>query len=455
MTTRKGGSAPSTSESVPTHEAIARLEREKAELAAEVAVLRAREAAADRSHLVMRFSADGTILAANPNALRLFGYTSSELLGQHHDVLVHEDQRGTEREERFWTELRRGRALESTYKRIGKHGGTTFILATYAPISAPSGRSGEFLLVGTDVTQQVCDTRELTAGLQQLVVVSAGLSAVSMQLTSAAQQTAGEAAASAAASDDVTTNVSSVASAIEEMDASIREVASNASEAVKVAETAASHARHATQTMAELSASSMKIGDVVKVVKSIAETTNLLALNATIEAARAGEAGKGFAVVAGEVKNLARQTAAATEDIEDRVDGIRAASAQAASAIEQINEVVARICETQTAIASSVEEQTATTREIGRSVHDAAKGVAEMAETASTVASAAKTTTRGANQTRQVADELSRMTDMFAPLIARLSLHDDQLEPGRRGRGLDEEFVDADQKDGARIQHSM
>src|SRR3712207_4671236 len=163
------------------------------------------------------------------------------------------------------------------------------------------------------------------------------------------------------------------------MGASINEIAQNAAEAARVAGTAVQAAEETTRTVSKLGVSSQEIGEVVKTITSIAEQTNLLALNATIEAARAGEAGKGFAVVANEVKELAQETAKATEDIARRVDAIQADTAGATTAISGIAGIISQINDFQLTIASAVEEQGATTAEMNRSVSEAATGSGEIA----------------------------------------------------------------------------
>jgi methyl-accepting chemotaxis protein len=193
------------------------------------------------------------------------------------------------------------------------------------------------------------------------------------------------------------------------MSASIREIAQNANEAARVAAGAVTEAEATNATITKLGLSSKEIGDVVKVITSIAEQTNLLALNATIEAARAGEAGKGFAVVANEVKELAQETARATEDIARRVEAIQADTGGAVEAIGRIGTVIGQINDYQLTIASAVEEQTATTNEMSRSVAEAAGGTTEIAANITGVSAAADSTTQALSQTRVAVDELSRM----------------------------------------------
>jgi methyl-accepting chemotaxis protein len=171
-------------------------------------------------------------------------------------------------------------------------------------------------------------------------------------------------------------------------------------------------------TMNTLGESSAEIGNVIKVITSIAEQTNLLALNATIEAARAGEAGKGFAVVASEVKDLAQETARATDDISQRVQAIQTGTAGAVTAIEEISKVIARISEFQTTIASAVEEQTATTAEMGRSVTEASAGTGEIAENITGVAEAARLTSQGVSETQQATADLARMSGELSAVVA-------------------------------------
>jgi methyl-accepting chemotaxis protein len=247
------------------------------------------------------------------------------------------------------------------------------------------------------------------------------LSAVAQQLGAAAEETSVQSSTAAAAAEQVSANVSTVAAGGEELGASIREIAGSATEASRVASSAVAVAEATTGTVAKLGESSIEIGEVIKVITSIAEQTNLLALNATIEAARAGEAGKGFAVVANEVKELAKQTADATEDIAGRVTGIQGDARAAADAIGEITTVISQINDIQATIASAVEEQTATTNEISRSVNEAATGATEIASNVVGVAASARDASSGATNTLAAARDLAQMADALRGLVAQFT----------------------------------
>jgi methyl-accepting chemotaxis protein len=223
----------------------------------------------------------------------------------------------------------------------------------------------------------------------------------------------------AAASQQLSKNVQTVAAGTEEMSASIKEIAKSVSEAARVAGQAVQVADATNATIAKLGESSMEIGNVIKVITSIAEQTNLLALNATIEAARAGEAGKGFAVVANEVKELAKQTSEATEDIGRKIGAIQQDTQGAVAAIGQISAIIAQINDISNTIASAVEEQSVTTNEMARNVAEVAKGSSEIAQNVSGMAQAVQSTASGATETRAAAHELSRMATELQRLVGQ------------------------------------
>ncbi|MDR7276464.1 methyl-accepting chemotaxis protein [Catenuloplanes atrovinosus] len=244
------------------------------------------------------------------------------------------------------------------------------------------------------------------------------MTSTASHIADSAAETSAQARAVSAAADEVSRSVETVSAGGEEMGASIREISQNAAEAARVAAEAVSITALTSETMSKLGESSAEIGSVIKVITAIAAQTNLLALNATIEAARAGDAGKGFAVVASEVKDLAQETARATEDIGRRVEAIQADTAGAVAAIEEISAVIARISDFQTTIASAVEEQTATTAEMNRSVSEASSGTNEIAQNITLVAQAAETTSLGVDETRVATGELARMSSELNALVA-------------------------------------
>ncbi|SFO32039.1 methyl-accepting chemotaxis protein [Geodermatophilus obscurus] len=259
------------------------------------------------------------------------------------------------------------------------------------------------------------------ASADAVAASSEELSASSAQISASAEETSAQSGVVSGAAEEVSRSVQTVAAGAEQMGASIREIASNAAEASAVAARAVTAAETTTATVTKLGESSVEIGNVVKVITSIAEQTNLLALNATIEAARAGEAGKGFAVVANEVKELAQETAKATEDIARRVEAIQKDTGAAVGAISEISAIVAQISDRQTTIASAVEEQTATTAEMSRSVAEAAQGSGQIADNITGVSAAADSTTQALTQTRTAVDELSRMAADLRAGVSRFT----------------------------------
>jgi len=245
------------------------------------------------------------------------------------------------------------------------------------------------------------------------------LSTVSQHMGEFAGETSAQANVVSAASAEVSANVSTVSTSTEELGASISEIAHNAHEAATVATSAVAVAQRTNGIVAKLGQSSGEIGKVIKVITSIAQQTNLLALNATIEAARAGDAGKGFAVVAHEVKELAKATATATEDISQKIEAIQADTRGAVAAIADIGQIINQINDISSTIASAVEEQTATTNEISRNVSEAARGSSEIAQNIVGVAGAAQRTSDGAAEARAAAGTLVTLANELQSLVAK------------------------------------
>jgi methyl-accepting chemotaxis protein len=392
----------------------------------EMAEMLRQVAETNKSQAIIEFKPDGTIVTANGRFLQTMGYSLDELRGRHHRLFVDPAHAASPEYHEFWARLGRGEVVSGEFRRVGKGGKDVWLQAAYNPIQNRDGQLLKVIKTATDVTVQVklrLDIqkvlKEVTENSTALAGAAHELTAVSQQMAANAEETATQANVASAAAEQVSANVSTVASGTEEMGASIREIARSANDAAKVATAAVKVAEKTNATVAKLGESSAEIGNVVKVITSIAQQTNLLALNATIEAARAGEAGKGFAVVANEVKELAKQTAKATEDIGRKIEAIQTDTKGAVEAIAQIGAIINQINDIQNTIASAVEEQTATTGEIGRNVAEAAKGSSEIARSVTGVAEAAQGTTAGASETKKSADELSRMALALQKLVGQ------------------------------------
>ncbi|GIE72808.1 methyl-accepting chemotaxis protein [Actinoplanes palleronii] len=289
--------------------------------------------------------------------------------------------------------------------------------------AAPHASRDEIGRMATELHTATAGVRSTVQAVAETAAGVAGsaarLATMSASIAATADTTSGRSRSVAEAAGHVSDNVQSVVAGAEEMSAAIREIAESASQAARVAASAVEVATSASGTVAQLDASSAEIGNVLNLITSIAEQTNLLALNATIEAARAGDAGKGFAVVASEVKDLAQETARATEDIAGRVAAIQSDARAAAGSIHEISEVIAEINQYQTTIAAAVEEQTATTAEISRNVAQAAAGTTEIAGTIGGVADGAAGTSSGMAETRAAMGELADAAEGLQTLVQR------------------------------------
>jgi methyl-accepting chemotaxis protein len=336
-------------------------------------------AAINKSQAVIQFTLDGIVTDANDNFLGALGYRLDEIKGKHHSMFVDAAERTSVAYRQFWENLARGLFQSDEYKRIGKGGKEVFIQASYNPIFDASGKPIKVVKFATDITAAV---RERMRRAEAQKSIDTDLGKITEAVESASRMTAAVAASSTQASG----NVQAVASGAEELAASVQEISRQVSSARTISADAVKGADRTRQVVVGLTQTAEKIGAVVELISNIAGQTNLLALNATIEAARAGEAGRGFAVVASEVKNLAAQTAKATDEIGLQINAVQSATGEAATAIDGILGTIAQIAEISAGIAAAVEEQAAVTRDMSSNMQVASVGVDEISRNVNSIA---------------------------------------------------------------------
>jgi len=376
--------------------------------------------AINKAQAVIEFNMDGTVIQANDNFLKTVGYDLNEIKGKHHRMFCEPEYANSNDYRGFWEKLRRGEFDSGEYLRFGRGGKQVWIQASYNPIFDPNGKAYKVVKFATDITAVKTMIRSMEETANSLASAAAELTSTATQMSSTAEQTNEQSASASAAAAQISAGVKTVATNTEEMAASIKEIARSANESAEMSKQTLHRAQETNRTITQLGASSQEIGNVIKVISSIAQQTNLLALNATIEAARAGDAGKGFAVVANEVKELAKQTAKATEDITNKIGAIQTDSQAAVEAIGGISTAVDRLNSIAGAIAASVEEQTATTNEVSRVVLESTKGVEEIARTVKMVSNSAKESKASSEQTLNASRDLSSLAENLKTLVKKV-----------------------------------
>ncbi len=377
--------------------------------------------AIDAAFAYIEFDTAGNVLTANKNFSDVMGFSADDLAGKHHRAFCETNYANSSEYAQFWPDLKSGRSKSGVFKRMTRAGKEVWLQAVYSPVTDETGRVTKVIKIATDVTEQQNMIISIQETATALSSASAELTATASEMSNTATKTNLESQTAAASAEEVAAGVQTVATNMEEMVAAIKEIGRSTNESSQMAKMTLQKAQESNQTITKLGTSSQEIGNVIKVISSIAQQTNLLALNATIEAARAGEAGKGFAVVANEVKELAKQTAKATDDITNRIGAIQADTKSAVEAISGISQAVEKLNGISGVIAAAVEEQTATTNEISRVVVESKKGVESIAGTIKTVSNAANESTASSNQTLEASKELAQLATKLSALVNRAS----------------------------------
>lgn len=420
---------------------------------------------------VIEFTLDGMVTFANENFLNATGYRLEEIKDKHHRQFVDPAEHDSAGYKALWEQLNSGTAVSDQFRRMNKRGEVLWLQAIYCPVFDSAGIPTKVVKYASDITLQKSlsvsldslvkeagcvmgaiakgdltktmqgrhsgdlaelshainvTVEQLKSMMRQIIEHSAELVDGSRQLSElnnssqqAALETAKQTELSSSTALQISSSVSSVAASLEQMSSAIHGIAENSSNAVSVAEKAVELSNEAKINVSQLSNSSNAINAVIKVINSIADQTNLLALNATIEAARAGDAGRGFAVVANEVKELAKETARATEDVSNKITKIQSDSQAAEQIIGEISDTIEQINASQVSIASTVEEQRSMSSHISQSINETARGNNEIAESTSETAKVAKENLHRAEESQQTTRALRDRSDKLSELAGR------------------------------------
>lgn len=376
--------------------------------------------AIDGSFAYIEFDTKGNVITANAIFQDLMDCHGDELKGRHHKNFCDPAFVNSAEYTQHWADLNAGKSKNGIFKRYTKTGKEVWLQAVYAPVTDETGRVVKIVKIATDFTPLRTMIDALGETAIELAQNALELKTNATQMNDNARKTSSESRVAAASSEQLSAGVQTVAASTEEMVASIREISRSSNESADMSRTTLENAQSTNKIIQQLGISSMEIGSVIKVISSIAQQTNLLALNATIEAARAGESGRGFAVVANEVKELAKQTAKATEDITTRIGAIQKDTQGAVDAIGSISKAMEKLNGISGAIAAAVEEQTATTNEVSRVIGESRKGVDSITHTIREVSSAAVESAQKCEQTLRSSEVLTTLSERLRVLVKQV-----------------------------------
>ena len=355
-------------------------------------------AAINKSQAVIEFTLDGTILTANANFLNAIGYRLDEIQGRNHGMFVDDATRNSREYREFWDALRRGDYQAGQFRRIAKGGREIWIEGAYNPILDADGKPYKVVKYATDITRNI----ELLTNLKRLIDVNFA------DIDAAITQSGRQAAAAAAAAQDTTGDVQSVATAAEELAASVAAITESMSRSRQASDSAFTQAQAAGDATRRLAEAAQSMSGIVGLIQSIAGQINLLALNATIESARAGEAGRGFAVVANEVKNLANQAATATEQISRDIEGVQSIAGTVVGALDGIRTSIDTVKDYVTDTAGAMEEQSAVTLSMSQSMQSASRAVETISREIAGISVAVEQANGAVAKTKDAAQVLAR-----------------------------------------------
>ncbi len=364
----------------------------------EYADLQGQVNAIQKSQAVIEFDLDGTVLTANDNFLATLGYTLAEIKGRKHSLFVEPAYASSAEYQNFWASLRRGQYQAGQYKRIGKGGREVWIEASYNPILDAYGKPYKVVKYATDITRNI----ELLNNLKNLLDTNFA------DIDSAIALSSRQAGGTADAVQDTSGNVQMVASAAEELAASINSISESMGRSRMASDQAFNQVQSAGDATQRLADAAQAMSGIVGLIQSIAGQINLLALNATIESARAGEAGRGFAVVANEVKNLANQAANATEQISREIEAVQGVAGTVVSSLDGIRQSIGMVKEYVTTTAGAVEEQSAVTSSMSSSMQSASRAVTTISSGIADISAAVQQVHTAVSKTKDAVQVLSR-----------------------------------------------